>query len=149
MFDKAFHTYMERWQYKHPYPWDMWNTFEDVSGQDLDWFWRSWYYETWTLDHAVESVSTVGGSGSSSGAIRTEILVKDLGNVIMPVDLEITYADGSTTTTRISHEIWLSGVRSTTVSVSSAQPVVRVAIDPGFGVPDVDGSNNFWEAEGE
>ena len=149
MFDKAFHTYMERWQYKHPYPWDMWNTFEDVSGQDLDWFWRSWYHETWTLDHAVESVSTVSGSGSSSGAIRTDILVKDLGNVIMPVDLEITYSDGSTTTTRISHEIWLSGVRSTTVSVSSAQPVVRVAIDPGLGVPDVDRSNNFWEAEGE
>ncbi|HYX05935.1 MAG TPA: M1 family aminopeptidase, partial [Bacteroidales bacterium] len=53
-FTKAYQTFMRRWQYKHPYPWDFFRTFDDVSGRNLDWFWRSWYYETWTLDQAVE-----------------------------------------------------------------------------------------------
>src|SRR5699024_5629828 len=52
-FTKAYQTFLSRWQYKHPYPWDLFNTFEDISGRDLDWFWRSWYYETWILDQAV------------------------------------------------------------------------------------------------
>ena len=37
-------------------PNDFWNTMNEVSGQDLDWFWRTWYYETWKLDQAIDDV---------------------------------------------------------------------------------------------
>ncbi|MDZ7689879.1 MAG: M1 family aminopeptidase [Balneolaceae bacterium] len=43
-FHKAYRTFIEEWKYKHPYPWDLFNVFENVSGRDLDWFWRSFYY---------------------------------------------------------------------------------------------------------
>jgi hypothetical protein len=48
--------YGKRWSGKHPMPSDFWNTMNEVSGQNLDWFWRTWYYETWKLDQAIEDV---------------------------------------------------------------------------------------------
>ncbi|MGH7701142.1 MAG: hypothetical protein ACREMJ_11575 [Gemmatimonadales bacterium] len=62
-------SYGRRWLNKHPSPFDFWNTFEDVAGRDLDWFWRSWWYETWTLDQAVAAVRPTGDS--------TEIVIED------------------------------------------------------------------------
>ncbi|MDX1585839.1 MAG: M1 family metallopeptidase, partial [Balneolaceae bacterium] len=70
-FNEAYRTFLKEWEYKHPYPWDLFNTFEDISGRDLDWFWRSWFYETWTLDHAVTDVTE-----SENG---TRIIIQDLG----------------------------------------------------------------------
>ncbi|MEJ2679768.1 MAG: M1 family aminopeptidase, partial [Gemmatimonadota bacterium] len=46
VFLQAYHEFFRRWAFKHAYPWDLWKTFEDVSGQNLSWFWRSWYYES-------------------------------------------------------------------------------------------------------
>lgn len=137
---EGFHAYLERWAYRHPYPWDMWNTFEEVSGRDLDWFWRSWYYETWTLDHAVAGVRP----GESPGV--QVVTVRDEGNVVMPVDLRITFSDGSTLDRRISHEVWLEGARTAELLVESDVQIRRVKIDPDLSVPDADRSNNTWTA---
>lgn len=138
VFTRAYHAYMERWAYKHPYPWDLWNTFEDVSGQDLDWFWRSWYHETWVLDHAVAGVSD-----GPSGGVQV-ITIRDEGSVVMPVDVRITYADGRTEDRRISHEIWLEGSRTARLMVEGSSEIRRVEIDPDLGVPDADRTNNTW-----
>ncbi|MEX2603122.1 MAG: M1 family metallopeptidase, partial [Gracilimonas sp.] len=64
VFNEAWQAFIQRWAYKHPTPYDMFNTFEDVSGMDLDWFWRSWYFETWVLDQAVASVSQKEGKAT-------------------------------------------------------------------------------------
>src|SRR5690606_17335903 len=32
----AYRAYADRWAFRHPYPWDLMNTFEDVLGDDLD-----------------------------------------------------------------------------------------------------------------
>jgi hypothetical protein len=136
-FDRAFREFMSRWAYRHPYPWDMWRTFEDVSGRDLEWFWRSWYYETWTLDQAIASVRADGA--------RTTIVVEDRGNVPMPVRLAITTADGQLRREMIPVDEWLTGARSASLTVQTASPVVRVEIDPERYFPDVDRDNNRWE----
>jgi aminopeptidase N len=81
----------------------MWHTFEDVSGQDLGWFWRSWYHETWTLDQAIASVTQAGGT--------TTIVVEDRGRVPMPVHLTITFGDGRTERRDMPVEHWLAGTR--------------------------------------
>lgn len=44
-FDKAFRTYVARWAFKHPTPDDFFRTIENVSGEDLNWFWRSLVYQ--------------------------------------------------------------------------------------------------------
>jgi hypothetical protein len=134
-FMRAYHEFFHRWAYRHPYPWDLWNTFEDVSGRDLGWFWRSWFLETWVLDQAVASVTTTGNT--------TNIVVEDRGQVPMPVHLTITYADGRTERRDVPVEHWLAGNRQATVTLESAN-VTRVEIDAAQQFPDADRTNNTW-----
>jgi hypothetical protein len=56
LFDKSFQEYAQRWAFKHPKPADFFRTMEDVSGVDLDWFWRGWFYTTDHVDVAVDDV---------------------------------------------------------------------------------------------
>ncbi|RAW03220.1 M1 family metallopeptidase [Pseudochryseolinea flava] len=56
LFDKAFKEYSNRWMYKHPKPADFFRTMEDVSGVDLDWFWRGWFFTTDHVNLAVVDV---------------------------------------------------------------------------------------------
>jgi hypothetical protein len=56
LFDYAFKEYARRWAFKHPTPADLFRTMEDASGEDLDWFWRGWFYSTDVCDMAIDSV---------------------------------------------------------------------------------------------
>lgn len=56
LFDYAFKEYSRRWAFKHPEPADLFRTMEDASGEDLDWFWRGWFYGTDPCDIALDSV---------------------------------------------------------------------------------------------
>lgn len=55
-FDHAFKTYAKRWMFKRPTPADFFRTMEEVSGVDLDWFWRGWFY---SVDHVDVSIDQV------------------------------------------------------------------------------------------
>lgn len=136
VFKEAWQSYIARWAYKHPTPYDFFNTFNDISGQDLSWFWRSWYFETWILDQAIESVTEKEN--------EVEIVVKDLGNVPMPVDLTIEFKDGTSIEKRIGVEHWLSGTRNMELNFSTNSEVMGVYIDKRGLFPDVDSDNNQW-----
>ena len=56
LFDRAFKEYCERWAFKHPTPADFFRTMEDASGEDLDWFWRGWFYGIDVVDISMDSV---------------------------------------------------------------------------------------------
>ncbi|HEU0111573.1 MAG TPA: M1 family metallopeptidase [Flavisolibacter sp.] len=56
LFDYAFREYARRWAFKHPEPADFFRTMEDASGEDLDWFWRGWFYGTDAVDISLDSV---------------------------------------------------------------------------------------------
>jgi len=56
LFDYAFKEYSRRWAFKHPEPADLFRTMEDASGEDLDWFWRGWFYGTDPCDISLDSV---------------------------------------------------------------------------------------------
>jgi len=57
LFDKAFKTYAKRWAFRHPEPADFFRTMEDASGEDLDWFWRGWFYGTDAVDISLDKVT--------------------------------------------------------------------------------------------
>ena len=63
-FDFAFKKYSQRWMFKRPTPADFFRTMEDASGQDLDWFFRGWFY---TTDHTDISIENVRLYQSSTG----------------------------------------------------------------------------------
>ena len=55
-FDYAFREYARRWAFKHPTPADLFRTMEDASAEDLDWFWRGWFYSTDACDISIDTV---------------------------------------------------------------------------------------------
>ncbi|MET3112907.1 hypothetical protein AAKU52_000626 [Pedobacter sp. CG_S7] len=59
LFDYAFKEYARRWAFKHPTPADFFRTMEDASGEDLDWFWRGWFYSTDACDISLDAVKYV------------------------------------------------------------------------------------------
>jgi Peptidase family M1 domain len=56
MFDNAFREYSKRWAFKSPTPADFFRTLEDATGEDLDWFWRGWFYGTDACDISIDTV---------------------------------------------------------------------------------------------
>jgi hypothetical protein len=56
LFDYAFKEYARRWAFKHPTPADLFRTMEDASAEDLDWFWRGWFFSTDVTDISLDSV---------------------------------------------------------------------------------------------
>ncbi len=55
-FDYAFKEYARRWAFKHPTPADLFRTMEDASAEDLDWFWRGWFYGVEPCDISLDTV---------------------------------------------------------------------------------------------
>lgn len=58
-FDIAFREYCRRWAFKHPTPADFFRSMEDASGEDLDWFWRGWFYDIEPVDLSIDSVNVM------------------------------------------------------------------------------------------
>ena len=135
-FLSAYRTYGLRWQYKHPTQYDFFNSFNAMSGQDLSWFWRTWWYETWTLDQAIASAGVVGD--------KLVVTIEDKGLAPMPVRLAVTRTDGRVERPEIPVSIWLAGARRTSISLDSPATIKSVEIDPEQVFPDIDRSNNRW-----
>jgi peptidase M1-like protein len=136
MFHKAFLEYIRRWGYKHPSPYDFFHTFEDVSGKDLSWFWRTWFFETWKLDQAIDTVTTTGDS--------LEIAIENRGRAPMPVFLTVTRANGRVDQIIIPVEVWFAGDRRYAIRVAREPMVKSIEIDTGKELPDLDRSNQVW-----
>ncbi len=56
LFDYSFREYARRWAFKHPTPADLFRTMGDASGENLDWFWRGWFYGIDPVDIAIDTV---------------------------------------------------------------------------------------------
>ena len=134
-FERAMREYVRRWTFKHPQPTDFFRTIENVSGRDLDWFWREWIFTTARLDQAVDSVTQTGDTAFIYLSTRAEM--------VLPVTLELRYADGSTEMRDYPIEMWNLGTHFT-ARVGTAKRVVGVVVDPRDVYPDVDRANNRW-----
>lgn len=89
--DEAFYTGMKRyyntWKMKHPEPNDFLRIMEKVSGQQLHWYYRYWIQTTKRIDYGVGSVTEVNGNAM--------VELQRVGEFPMPIDLVVTYQDGS------------------------------------------------------
>jgi aminopeptidase N len=136
LFLRAYREYGRRWVNKHPTPFDFWNTIEDVAGRDLDWFWTTWWFETWTLDQAVRHVREENGA--------LVVTIEDRGLAPMPVRLAITRADGSVERLELPVDPWLTGARTQVTRIANGATVRAVEIDPELSFPDIERGNNRW-----
>ena len=141
-FDRAFQSYIERWAYKHPTPDDFFHTMENVSGEDLSWFWRGWFLNNWRLDQAVREVKYVKND-PKQGALIT---IDNLEKMAMPAIIEIKTKSGKTARVKLPVEIWERNT-SWTFLYPSTEAIESVTSDPGHVFPDHNSQNDVWKAK--
>jgi len=101
-FDFAFRTYINRWAFKHPTPWDFFRTMENAAGEDLAWFWKGWFLENYRLDQSIVSVKYEKDI-AANGSIVT---IANLDEMAMPVNISYETKSGSKGTLKLPVEIW-------------------------------------------
>ncbi|MBN2639490.1 MAG: M1 family metallopeptidase [Bacteroidales bacterium] len=138
-FDYAFRTYIHEWAYKHPTPGDFFNTINNAAGENLNWFWKGWFMNKWTLDQAVTDVQYVDNDPAKGAVITLE----NNDQMVMPVELKITQQNGNTETVRLPVEIWEHG-GTYKFLYNSTTPIKQVVVDPKEMLPDVNAKNNIW-----
>jgi hypothetical protein len=137
VFDSAFREYSRRWAFRHPQPTDFFRTMEEVSGRDLAWFWRSFFFTTASLDQTVEVVKQ-NPDGSA------EVGLANLGDAVMPVELELGFEDGTTELVKLPVEIWYGGNRYV-YHVEPGKTIVSARVNPDGTFPDALTSNDSWK----
>ena len=136
LFRKCLHAYMDRWNGKHPIPWDFFNTFNDVSGKDLNWFWNNWFFSNGYIDLSISDVKE-----TDSGLTIT---IQNKGGYVAPANLYLIYSDGSTATKHFTSEIWKDNLDAATINISTDKKIKSIKLDGGIFM-DADEKNNKWE----
>jgi hypothetical protein len=139
-FDYAFKTYIKRWAYKHPSPFDFFRTIENVAGEDLGWFWKEMFFETYKLDQRVNEPVYIKGD-PANGAL---VVVDNLDQMAMPVYLEYETASGKKQAIKIPVEVWQNN-KSWVVKLNTTERLRSLTIDPNRVFPDVNYDNNKWK----
>ena len=140
--ERTIKQYYRDFQFRHPTPNDFKRTAEKVSGIQLEWYLNYWTQTTKTIDYAVSSVK------------GTAIELERIGSMPMPIDLEVTYADGSTAAFHIPL-VMMYGHKPTTAKVlddwswvdpkysfDAGKEVRSVRIDPKDLMADINRDNN-------
>ena len=139
-FDAAFREYINRWAFKHPTPWDFFHSIENVSGEDLSWFWRSWVLNTWKLDQTVKEVKYIKDKPENG----SEITIESLEKMPMPVTVLVKEANGKEHRINLPVEIWQRGAEWT-FGVPTTSEIKEVILDPDKKLPDLNRDNNSWK----
>ena len=87
--NKTLKQYFTDWSFKHPTPNDFIRVAEKISGIELDWYLMDWTQTTKTIDYGITSAPD--GRKIKS----TVVTLERVGAMGMPIDLEVTYKDGT------------------------------------------------------
>jgi len=139
--------YFTDFKFKHPTPNDAKRVAEKVSGLQLDWFLNEWIETTHTIDYAIAKVG------------ERNITLARVGQMPMPIDLTVTYIDGTkedfniplrmmrgnkpTTATILKDWTWAHPTYSFLVS----KEIRSIVIDPLEMMADIDKTNNTFQKE--
>jgi hypothetical protein len=129
LFLDCWREYIRRWAKKSPTPYDFFYTFEDVSGQDLSWFWKPWFFNFGSVD--VDIVSFENG----------QLVLENKGNRPVPILLQKTYKDGMEKMEDYSAERWKDNA-IITLDIADQDKIEFLSVNAG--VPDMDMLNNFY-----
>jgi hypothetical protein len=135
LFKEALHEYVNRWQGKHPLPYDFFNTYNDVTGQNLNWLFEPWFFKFGYVDLAIDDVSINDSECTVS--------ITSLGNYPAPVRLNIFYADGTIKTLKKNVSVWRNGDTKFVLTFKSLKPIRSLKLDH-YLIPDANMDNNEW-----
>lgn len=138
-FGSALREFIARWNGKHALPWDMFNSFNAATGQDLDWFWHNWFYEPNHVDLAIGAVE--------EGRNRHRVRVANQGGFAIPFDVLVEYADGSSDVLHETPAVWRDHPNVAVIRLEQGKEPVSVAIDTGvYAAAEPSVEDNVWPA---
>jgi hypothetical protein len=139
-FDAAFREYIRRWAFRHPTPWDFFHTMENVSGEDLSWFWRAWVFNNWKLDQAIKNVKYINGMPGKG----SEITITNLEKMPMPTIVLVKETNGKELKINLPVEVWQRG-DTWKFRLPTTSEITEVILDPDKRLPDYNRTNNSWK----
>ena len=138
LFTKALHTYIERWHGKHPMPYDFFHSMNAGAGQDLNWFWQRWFFDPGYPDLTLQSVTR-----QASGY---QVVVAAKGTKPVPINLTITFEDGTTQQLHRTVGVWQSGATSVSLDIPTNKTARKMVLGSTY-VPDSFPGDNVWEGK--
>ena len=155
--DQGLLKYFDTWKFKHPNVNDFIRVMEKESGMELDWYKEYFVNSTKTIDYGVKAVKPQGD--------KTEIILERLGLMPMPIDLIITYKDGSSEQVylplvimrgekgnekgmpeRILTEDWPWTNYTKSIMINKKMETIKsIEIDPSMRMADLERKNNKIE----
>ena len=133
LFKQALHEFMRRWNGKHPLPWDFFFAFDAVAGENLSWFWNSWFFEPGYPDLGIGQVKQKSG--------KSEIEIIRHGNMVIPVHLRVVFEDDSEEIIRKSARVWQKSAERIIVPVKHKKKIKRLELGH-IHIPDINRRNN-------
>ena len=138
LFSKALRGYMDRWNGKHPMPWDFFYSFNDITGKDLNWFWDRWYFSNNYIDIAI--------TGASYKKNTLTIALENIGGMPAPVTIILTDKDGKTQEFHQTPAIWESDPDHAVVKLKNVKNITGISLDGGIFM-DADTSNDSYSID--
>jgi peptidase M1-like protein len=134
---RALRTYFMRYRFTHPTGEDFLKTVEEVSGQNLRWFFDQAVYGTQVLDYSVDRIfndpvewyKENQEPEKGKTLYRSHVIVRRLGDFIFPVELEAKFDNGET-----AHENWDGKDRWVRFSYEKKAKIVSASVDPGHKI---------------
>ncbi|MGJ1412184.1 M1 family metallopeptidase [Sphingobacterium thalpophilum] len=136
VFKKALHHYMDLWHGKHPTPWDFFYSINAGAGQNLNWFWKNWYFSNHYIDLKVDSFDQSGHN--------KKLTIANVGGFAVPFEVKITYADGSVETKHQTPAIWQQDEKRAIITWTSSKKVQNITLDGGVFM-DYTAKDNSWQ----
>lgn len=130
LFKVALLTYMDSWNGKHPLPYDFFNSFTNVTKQDLSWFFHPWFFDKAVADQGIKKVT-----------LDNKVVVENFGGLPLPLLLTIDYDDGTTETINESTAIWSAGEPAVVLQGNPDLKIKKVSLGSAT-IPDVNRQNN-------
>jgi len=130
VFLNCLRTYIDRWKKKSPTPYDFFYTFENVSGQDLSWLWKPWFFSFGYPD--IQIVSFEGKT----------LTLKNAGTKPVPLKIDITYNDDREVSITESAKIWTENDGFYSTELENADSIKKIIVNKV--VPDVTELDNFY-----
>jgi hypothetical protein len=149
-FDQAFQYYSQAWMFKHPQPADFFRAMNNGAGENLNWFWRGFFFTTHANNQAIASVTTSPRDSITTrrdvGGTYYRVRVENKGGLVMPLEMAVHYADGTRERFNMKADIWRRNERVFTKGFFADKEVVAVVLDPDEAYIDVDRNDNTWTA---
>jgi hypothetical protein len=136
VFKKALRGYIERWTGKHPTPYDFFYSFEDLSGQDLGWFFRPWFFEKGAPDLALD-IDKVKRK-------RARFTVVKKGAYPVPVKITVSLKGGETEVITYPASVWKDGTTELDINERFGQRITAIQLGDSQ-IPDANRDDNVYE----